>query len=181
VSEVVDGPRLHGCIGSMHNGHPGAAEDWEDACLSLAKRVTNKTDRIPGVYGRTLTSDGEEHPGAWERAYRHAFRDRPGKSYRSIGFNMATMKARFMSQFIRCLGRSFFSTRDGRLGRGPAGLEPRDTICGFHGAGPLFILRFAIQDNGVAQFVGDAYIHGCMDFDSLDGHVRSSDEIFIIR
>ncbi|KAG5801810.1 hypothetical protein H9Q74_014141 [Fusarium xylarioides] len=185
VSEVVDDPRLHGCLGDIPEEHSQAAEEWEDACLSLAKRVTNETDRIPNIYGRTLTSGGgqmgKESPESWERAYQHAFRDEPGKSHRSIGYNMAHVKAMFISEVQRSQGRSFFSTRDGRLGRGPAGLQQGDMICCFYGAGPLFILRSTLQDNGVTQLVGDAYIFGCMDFDSLDKSDEIENEVFIIR
>lgn len=81
----------------------------------------------------------------------------------------------------RFRSRSFFSTRDGRLGRGPPSLKPGDTVCCFHGAAPLFVLRFSDEGNGVAQFVGDAFVHGCMDFDSLEAPQKNYPEGFSLE
>jgi hypothetical protein len=180
VPEVVDDPRLHGRIGSILEER--ATYEWESSCLELARRV--KVDGgIPSAYGRTLTSGGgKADPEAWEQAYQHAFQDAPHLTHRSLGpNNRAVMKARFKGRFIKFLGRSFFSTQSGLLGSGLAGLQSGDTICTFHGPGPLFVLRFAAQDGTVASFIGDAYIHDYTDLDNLSGWKRMASETFAIR
>ncbi len=54
-----------------------------------------------------------------------------------------------------------------------------DAVCVFYQAGPVFILRHE-QGSGVWKLIGDAYLHGCMDLDSMPEAGRGSDTTFII-
>ena len=56
--------------------------------------------------------------------------------------------------------RTCFKTEDSRVGLGPVGIEPKDVICSFAFAAPLFVLRFSSK---AAQLIGDAYVCGLMD------------------
>ena len=83
-----------------------------------------------------------------------------------------------MHQYLRQLGwwgrRPFFATRNGRIGRGAASMKAGDTLCVFYAAGPVFVLRS--KESGSYKLVGDAYLHGCMDLESLPSTGRSPDQ-----
>lgn len=64
-------------------------------------------------------------------------------------------------------GRTFFVTKDGRLGLGPKGAKPCDIIALLLGGGTAFVLR--PTDGGYYQLVGEAYCHGFMDAEALLG------------
>ena len=86
-------------------------------------------------------------------------------------------------QYISQLGwwqeRPFYTTKHGRIGRGAFNMRAGDEICVFYQAGPVFILRHE-QGSDVWKLVGDAYLHGCMDFDSMPEASRGPDTTFII-
>ena len=88
-----------------------------------------------------------------------------------------------MHQYLRQLSwwanRSFYSTMHGRIGRGAAHMRAGDIICVFHGAGPVFVLRRK-DDDDVYELVGDAYLHGCMDLESLPPGLRDQDQEFVL-
>lgn len=68
------------------------------------------------------------------------------------------------------LERSFFTTRNGFVGLGPAAAKPGDMICYFQGARDPFILRpLPTSSTGVvsAAFVGDTAVVGLMDGEGL--------------
>ncbi|KAE9363399.1 HET-domain-containing protein, partial [Stipitochalara longipes BDJ] len=64
-------------------------------------------------------------------------------------------------------GRSFFVTKDERLGIGPIAAKPGDIVTVFLGGHIAFILR--PTDGGRYQVVGEAYCHGFMDAEALLG------------
>ncbi|KAJ3466534.1 hypothetical protein MRS44_004098 [Fusarium solani] len=187
ILPVVDGLGPLGLTNGSQAESQDEIERWENTCLSLSRRVTNENDGIPRGYIRTLLGGrypfGYEEHGSelWERAHEYALRGVRTPSRGIGGFDWSPPKARLLQAFHRFRSRSFFSTRDGRLGRGPPSLKPGDTVCCFHSAAPLFILRFSDKGNGVAQFVGDAFVHGCMDFDSLETPQKNNPEDFSIE
>ena len=87
-----------------------------------------------------------------------------------------------MHQYLRQLGwwghRPFYLTTHGRIGRGAANMRAGDAICVFHGAGPVFVLRR--KDDDVYELVGDAYLHGCMNLESLPLGFQNQDQEFVL-
>ena len=79
-----------------------------------------------------------------------------------------------------CQGRTFFSTKNGRIGIGPSETQPGDLVCILYGAEPLYVLRRRGDGKEPLQILGDAFVHGCMDLDDMYEEVKSSYEVFEI-
>ncbi|MCJ1386581.1 hypothetical protein MMC17_009707 [Xylographa soralifera] len=75
--------------------------------------------------------------------------------------------------------RPYFFTQNGRIGRGPVGIQQNDLICVLYSAPAPFVLRYDNESN-VAKLIGDAYLDECMDFDSMPTKGRCPEEIFTI-
>jgi hypothetical protein len=78
--------------------------------------------------------------------------------------------------------RRLFVTKERMIGLGPAGMKEGDGVWVFPGAGALFILRKCKDDEGDMRysFIGDAYVHGAMDGEAVDGkEVEMSDVILV--
>lgn len=63
--------------------------------------------------------------------------------------------------------RQFVTTRHGRMGLAPLGVQAGDTVCVFEGSVTPFILRFG-DEGQPATFIGEVYIHGLMSGEALD-------------
>jgi hypothetical protein len=59
-----------------------------------------------------------------------------------------------------CFNRTFFTTRDGRVGLGPPMLETGDTVCIICNSFTPFIIRST--PSGHHELIGEAYVHGLM-------------------
>jgi hypothetical protein len=64
--------------------------------------------------------------------------------------------------FRACSGRAYFIPSGGRLGIGPAMMEPGDLVIVIYGARPVFVVREILGSSNF-QFVGDAFVHGLME------------------
>lgn len=70
-----------------------------------------------------------------------------------------------------------FMTEQGYIGLGPASARTGDIICIFCGAKAPHILRPRSQDRGGGyQVVGEAYVHGIMDGEYLEGANRETEQ-----
>ena len=161
----------------------------EASCYELAQSLIQAPDLAPEAYACTLIintwADGSTIAASQRGIARQAYLDariqlaQNREEDRDDG--EAERQAR-MHQYIRQLGwwqdRPFYTTRRGRIGRGPFNLRSGDHICAFYGAGPAFALRFG--DGGQAQLIGDAYLHGCMDFEAISPVDRGQDQEFIL-
>lgn len=69
--------------------------------------------------------------------------------------------------------RRLFVTKERLIGLGPAGMREGDGVWALPGAGALFILRKCTDDDDDDDmrhlFIGDAYVHGVMDGEAVDG------------
>ena len=65
-----------------------------------------------------------------------------------------------------CFSRTFFTTKNGRIGQGPQYLKPGDIICLLHGGSVPYILR-PLSDNAFI-FVGHCFVQGVMDGEGMD-------------
>ncbi|KAL8837899.1 MAG: hypothetical protein Q9176_005375 [Flavoplaca citrina] len=75
--------------------------------------------------------------------------------------------------------RKLFNTKGGRLGLGPRTIRSGDVVCVFYSAGPLFALRFD-EDRENSRLVGDVYMYGLMDLETIPDNIRGADESFYI-
>ncbi len=75
--------------------------------------------------------------------------------------------------------RSYFFTENGRVGRGCHQDQSGDFLVVLYSAAVPFILRYD-EGSNVATLIGDAYLYGCMDLDSMPFEGRGPDEWFTI-
>jgi hypothetical protein len=168
---------------------------WEESCLKLSREACKVTGGdIPEKHLRTLVADldiqmdGMRSPSETRlksgyQAAKLFWRALRGES---IGHNEIRQAGNLhlMQQYMRTVemlqGRTFFSTMEGYLGRGPADLVRGDIICVFYSGNPLFVLRLN-SDTGVAKFIGDAYVCGAMVLAKLPRAAKGKDEIFIVQ
>lgn len=71
----------------------------------------------------------------------------------------------------------FCTTKEGKLGQAPAGAQEGDEICIIKGAQVPFVVR-AGSESGKYRIVGEAYVHGVMDGEMLDGKGDFQDVLF---
>jgi hypothetical protein len=80
-----------------------------------------------------------------------------------------------------CVGRSFFSTKGGRIGLGPPHTQPGDKICIFYNGHTPFIIRPRISNSSVNILVGETYVHGIMYGEQLNTKVKKTDQWFTME
>ena len=86
-----------------------------------------------------------------------------------------TISKLFKSVLEACKGRSYFQTQEGHVGLAPKAAKPGDHICVILGCDSLIALRS--KSSGQYQVVGECYLHGFMQGESLlgplPGHIRA--------
>ena len=164
-------------------GFDEAVLRFEAECLNLSQNAYKCTpDTLPEEHWRTLVANEVKKFSrsgdmiAGYKSMKSSLSD-PGDSER-VWTEAGIRYAQVMDD--ACQGRSYFSTKGGRIGIGPKGLECNDAICVFYGGGPVFILRFD-QGKETAQLIGEAYVHGLMSGEALTMEGRGEDENFILR
>lgn len=80
-----------------------------------------------------------------------------------------------------CYHRSFFATRDGRIGLGPKTIEQGDVVAVLFGATFPVILRPVNNHNGEHELVGVAYVHGMMAGEAVREHRAAGTPDDVIR
>jgi hypothetical protein len=73
----------------------------------------------------------------------------------------------WLAAAVMSMERSFFVSATRYIGLGPADTQDGDVICIVLGSEVPFLLRPA--DGGRYTFVGECYVHGCMDGEAFDG------------
>lgn len=80
--------------------------------------------------------------------------------------------------------RRLFVTKERLIGLGPAGMREGDGVWVLPGAGALFILRKCADDDhgndGRYLLIGDAYVHGAMDGEAVDGKEVEISEVILV-
>ena len=88
-----------------------------------------------------------------------------------------------LSRFVGAVegqhSRKFFTTQDGRMGMGPEDLLPGDKVCVLYSGQPLYVLRYD-EKTETDTYVGEAYLHDCMDLDTMSEDAWGKDEMFWI-
>ena len=164
-------------------------------CFQLTQKVYSGINEAIDAYSRTLIVDTLANGSAILPSQRDSISqayldcinhlssttsssDEPNQE-RDADFKQ---RKQFMNQYLRQLGwwrnRPFYTTTKSRIGRGAMSMKAGDVLCAFYGAGPIFVLR--PRDGEMYEMVGDAYLHGCMDLNSLPMDARTADRDFVI-
>jgi hypothetical protein len=198
VDEVVHiGGPYSAAVGQEDKGRGGntvAFLERDKQCLELARHCFADVNNAWDAYARTLIVNswynGSSIQLSQSERVRNAYEDAKANLAQNVSrITTAThipsddAREQLAQQYITQLGwwqeRPFYTTKHGRIGRGAFNMRAGDEICVFYQAGPVFILRHE-QGSDVWKLVGDAYLHGCMDFDSMPEAGRGPDVTFII-
>jgi hypothetical protein len=199
VDEVIHiGGPYSTAVGQEDRGRSGNTETflWRDSqCLELTLSCFDDENNARDAYARTLIVNswinGSPIQLSQTERVRNAYED--SKAYLSKSGTSTVAAAhtsadderqQLAQQYITQLGwwqeRPFYTTENGRIGRGAFDMRAGDAICVFYQAGPAFILRYE-QGSNIWKLVGDAYLHGCMDLDRMPGEGRGADMKFTIH
>ncbi|KAN0119288.1 Heterokaryon incompatibility protein (HET) domain containing protein [Hyaloscypha variabilis] len=191
VRQVVGSPKH--CFETEPSYGPSGSSalllDYESRCLKVSQDAYNLPDKVPDAHWRTLTADADFHSRSplppnvlddYERVKKlwKTQRDQTSPDPYSVKESERQGNLNYHQNWEAKRTRTFFSTRDGRVGLGPCDLQEGDVICVLYGGAPLFVLR--LNDNNEAQLVGDAFVYGLMDLKSLPADKRGKDEWFTI-
>ena len=177
------------------DGHGANNLTWEAECLQLFSEAHPTQASSPEsleMYARTLIADHfmDKKPVSPTASISAAFlgvkdfwtwlshQVDPTTKY-GLNKDASQSIARYFAAISLQSTRRFFTTENGRVGLGPSHMEPGDRICVFYSGSPLFVLRFA-ADGKTAKLVGDAFVHGLMDLNTMPVDMRGKDEEFII-
>jgi hypothetical protein len=176
------------------DGNMAAFLERDRQCLELTLHLFDDVNNAQDAYARTLIVNswinGLLIQLSQTERVRNAYED--SKAYLAQSDTSTTAathisaddeRQQLAQQYITQLGwwqeRPFYSTKNGRIGRGAFNMQAGDAICVFYRAGPVFILRYE-QGSEVWKLVGDAYLHGCMDLESMPKLGRGPDVKFTI-
>jgi hypothetical protein len=198
VDEVVHiGGPYSTAVGQEDRGRDGniaAFLEKDRHCLELTLRRFEEVKNAHDAYARTLIVNswisGLPIQLSQTERVRNAYEDSKADLSQSDTNTAATAhisandeRQQLAQQYITQLGwwqeRPFYTTKNGRIGRGAFNMRVDDAIAVFYQAGPVFILRYE-QESDVWKLLGDAYLHGCMDLDSMPEAGRSADTEFTI-
>jgi Heterokaryon incompatibility protein (HET) len=175
-------------------GNMAAFLERDRKCLELTLHLFDDVNNAQDAYARTLIVDswinGLLIQLSQTERVRNAYED--SKAYLAQSDTSTTAathisaddeRQQLAQQYITQLGwwqeRPFYTTKNGRIGRGAFNMQAGDAICVFYRARPVFILRYE-QGSEVWKLVGDAYLHGCMDLESMPEAGRGPDVKFTI-
>ena len=176
------------------DGNIGAFLERDRQCLELTLHLFDDVNNAQDAYARTLIVNswfnGLLIQLSQTERVRNSYED--SKAYLAQSDTSTTAathisaddeRQQLAQQYITQLGwwqeRPFYTTKNGRIGRGAFNMQAGDAICVFYRAGPVFILRYE-QGSEVWKLVGDAYLHGCMDLESMPEAGRGPDVKFTI-
>jgi hypothetical protein len=169
-------------------GGPAAFLDRDMKCLELALYHFDDANKARNAYARTLIlnswinglpvqqSQAEQVGQAYEDCKAHLTQIVGSITVANPILTDERLQSaqQYITQLVWWQERPFFTTENGRIGRGAFNMRTGDAVCVFYQAGPVFILR-SEQGSDAWKLVGDAYLHGCMDLDSMPGTGRELD------
>ena len=198
VDEVIHmGGPFSPAVGQEDRGEDGntvAFLEMDTRCLELTRRCFGDVNDAQDAYARTLIVNSWIDGSSIQLSQSERVRDAYEHSRAYLTQNVTSTteaiyipaddaREQLAQQYITQLGwwqeRPFYTTKNGRIGRGAFNMREGDAICVFYEAGPVFILRHE-QGSDIWKLVGDAYLHGCMDLDSMPEAGREQDMAFII-
>ena len=150
-------------------------------CLELTLHLLDDVNNAQNAYARTLIVNswinGSPIQLLQTEQVRNAYEDARACLAQSVTSTSAAThisaddeRQQMAQQYITQLGwwqeRPFYTTKNGRIGRGAFNMKAGDAICE--------------QGSDVWKLVGDAYLHGCMDLESMPKAGRGPDVKFTI-
>ncbi len=150
--------------------------EWEAACLKIAQEVYRMPDSVPEEHWRTLIANKlhTAMPCAsnliddYHKMKRFLqFRKTSSEGVQWSGDEAAAMLNFSTAVEFACRGRRYFSTKNGRVGIGPADALPGDIVCIFFSGPTPYIIR-PTQSVSTYKFLGESYVHGLMGSEALD-------------
>lgn len=159
--------------------------EWIGKCLNMCLGYDPAfPDMVPDAFWRTLVfdhfgADGIRHYHNYIRKMRVSFAGLSDEACESYDNELAgKYRDRLL---ISCKRRKFFSTSGGRVGMGPACIEPGDKVCIFYGAMHCFLVRFDQGENEPEMLLGEAYVHGLMHGEGLEGRPDPDESSIVLR
>ena len=81
---------------------------------------------------------------------------------KTLLLDRARLAARVIGELQHCEKAAYFTTVKGKVGIGPVGTKPGDTVAVFFGGGLVYVLRERTEEQTFG-FIGSAFIHGLME------------------
>lgn len=175
--------------------------EWEEQCLELSRQAyggygddDETTDvGVPEAHWRTLIVDvyQEITDGRYRSAspappeYKDSYfglkewwcSRRENEPVVNAGPNVPTRQYEQRLEFCRQM--KFFKTQKNRVGMGPSDIRIGDRVVALYSASPLFILRDEPNEDCV-KLVGDVYVYGCMNLQTMRDAGMETPTHFII-
>ena len=175
-------PEIQPARGS--SGEAARLLEWEEQCLELSRQAYGGGGEedvdVPEAHWRTLivdvyqeVTDGRYRsaspaPPEYKDSYVglkewwHSRRD--NEPVVNAGPNVPIRQYEQRLEFCRQM--KFFKTQKNRVGMGPSDIRIGDRVVALYSASPLFILRDEPNED-YTKLVGDAYVYGCMDLQTM--------------
>jgi hypothetical protein len=162
---------------------------WEMKCLELSQRVYHPKSEVPAAHWQTLiankhsdntiyTGDGREVYDLLRIRLRKKMTDQLSETQpQNLALQDYAVAFGYASH-----GRSFFSTKGGRIGLGSQYAKRGDVICIFYNGVTPFIVRSRKEDSTATrnEFIGESYVHGLMYGEGLKEEGKHRDSIFVL-
>ena len=160
----------------FHHTEVGMAENssrslaWDDACFELSRQIF-KDDVLHAhsqiLIGNSINSqrcltDQRDSYDLMRRLMAVLSGKEPaGYLHEALTADNWALAPDYMNNVsTACSNRTFFTTRDGRVGLGPSNIQAGDTVCILCNTFTPFIIRST--PSGHNQLIGEAYVHGLM-------------------
>jgi tetratricopeptide (TPR) repeat protein len=175
---------------------------WGRKCLELSQLAYRTSGEVPDAHWRTLIANkhanGHFFTGPGRELY-HLMKIRmPFLTTANTWLSdeelllarqpMTNSQLLMGQEFMESMGysahgRSFFSTKGGRVGLGPPHTKPGDLVCIFYNSYTPFIIgpRKEAPTHTSNEFIGEAYVDGLMYGEALEIEDRNPDEFFTLE
>jgi hypothetical protein len=163
----------------------------DSQCLDLSMHCFAASNDAEAAYARTLivntwisgssiqSSETERVQSAYENSKTLLANSDTGNAQTIVNDERQQLAKQYITQLEWWRQRPFYTTKNGRIGRGTFNMRTGDVIVVFYQASPVFILRENLG-SGSWELVGDAYLHGYMELDDIAEAGRGADMEFIV-
>ena len=166
--------------------HTKAIGDWLDRCIEMSAHIsgvgfTMTMSSMKDNTWRVLICDRDSDGRPLHtnsnllisfQLYRHFLKS--GK----LSPEQMTVASRYGDLMVEKMSkRAFALTQSSRCCVVPGAAEPGDIVCVFQGFGVPYILRR--QENGAYRMIGEAYVDGCMEYQTIGCDDYEMDELLI--
>jgi hypothetical protein len=132
------------------------------------------------AFSRSLVGNGSMFRQTYPEGYFENFKVFSNKPEALKSPEYPMLFDRYMSQaFATCLERTFIITRKGYFGIAAPGTRKDDLVCVLRGGNAPFILRS--ENRNLYNLLGDAYVHGIMSGEAVQGAKTGDITEFRIR